>query len=363
MKLFFDARWIRTDFHDGVSRYSTEVANALAKQTDVTFIISDPKQLHFLPENAAYIKFQKADSLLEPFASLQLNFYKPDVVYSPMQTMGSIGKRFKLILTLHDMTYYKHRLPPPQAKGIIRPIWRLFYLFKWPQRIVLNRADVVATVSQTAKAEIEAARMTKRPLIVVSNAARNLSEFLKKPLQLDKKPPKNLIFMSTLLPYKNAETLIRAMEYLPGRRLNLLSKVSEVRKAELSALIPSGADVIFHNGVSDEEYANLLADDALMVSASKSEGFGLPLAEALMLGVPAVVSDLPFYHEIAGPDGAIYIDPEHPESVASGVISLDSQAARKKVAVAGHKHVQKFNWDESAKILLRECKKLSKKSQ
>lgn len=361
MKLLFDARWIRTDFHDGVSRYTTEIANALAKQTEVTFIISDLKQLHFLPENAAYIKFQKSDSLLEPFASLKLNFYKPDVVYSPMQTMGSLGRKFKLILTLHDMTYYKHRLPPPQAKGIIRPIWRLFYLFKWPQRIVLNRADVVATVSQTAKTEIEAARMTKRPLIVVSNAARDLTEYLKEPAQLAKNPPKNLIFMSTLLPYKNAETLIAAMEFLPGRRLHLLSKVSDARRAALESLVPKGADVVFHNGVSDGEYANLLADDALMVSASKSEGFGLPLAEALMLGVPAVVSDLPFYHEIAGPDGAIYIDPEDPESVANGVLSLDSLAARKKVASSGHEHVLKFNWDDSAATLLSACKKLLRK--
>jgi len=358
MRLFYDARYIRTDFPDGVSRYSTELANALAKHTPVTFIIHDLKQLHFLPKDVEYIRIHKPDSWLEPFTALRLNAYKPDVVFSPMQTMGSFGRRFKLLLTLHDMTYYVHRLPPPQAKGIVRPLWRLFHLWYWPQRLVLNRADIVATVSQTAKSDIASARLTKRPLIVVSNAARDLSEFLKKPLQLEAKPPKNLIFMSTLLPYKNAETLIRAMEYLPGRKLHLLSKVSEPRKAELAKLIPNGANVVFHNGVTDEDYANLLTNDALMVSASKAEGFGLPLAEALILGVPAVVSDKPFYREIAGPNGAIYVDPENPKAVADGILSLDDLSVRKKVAATGHEHVKKFSWDESAKVLLKTCQSI-----
>lgn len=358
MKLFFDARYIRTDFHDGVSRYSTELANALAAITPVTFIICTPKQLHFLPPGAEYIRIHKPDSWLEPFTALRLNFYRPTVVFSPMQTMGSLGRRFKLILTLHDMTYYAHRLPPPQAKGLVRPLWRLFHLWYWPQRLVLNRADMVATVSQTAKAEIAAAQLTKRPLVVVSNAARDLSEYLKTPVQLAEKPPKNLLFMSTLLPYKNAETLIKAMAFLPGRHLHLLSKVSPARQAELQEMVPPGADVVFHGGVSDEEYAKLLASDAIMVSASKAEGFGLPLAEALMLGVPAVVSDRPYYHEIAGDDGAVYVDPENPEAVAGGVLSLDSLATRKKIASMGKKYVQKFSWNESAKVLLAACRKL-----
>ncbi|MBP9667981.1 glycosyltransferase, partial [Candidatus Saccharibacteria bacterium] len=238
MKLLFDARYIRTDFHDGVSRYSTELAHALAKITPITFIICDPRQLHFLPNDAEHITLHRPDSLLEPFTSLRLNSYKPDVVYSPMQTMGSLGRRFKLILTLHDMTYYIHRLPPPQAKGIVRPIWRLFHMWYWPQRLLLNRADTVATVSQSAFTDITSAKLTKRPLIVVSNAARDMSIFLKHPVQLQQKPPKHLIFISTLLPYKNAETLLRAMEFLPGRRLHLLSKVSPQRKSELEALIP-----------------------------------------------------------------------------------------------------------------------------
>ncbi len=77
MKLFFDARYIRTDFHDGISRYSTELGNALAKITDVTFIIFDLKQLAFLPVDATYVKVSSPTSPLEPFVARQLNKYRP----------------------------------------------------------------------------------------------------------------------------------------------------------------------------------------------------------------------------------------------------------------------------------------------
>lgn len=359
MKLFFDARYIRTDYHDGISRYSYEVAHALAKQHPVTFIVSSDEQAAMLPENAKAVKIHSVDSWLEPFSSMRLNKFGPDVVFSPMQTMGSLGRRFKLILTLHDMIYYIHRLPPPSAKGIVRPLWRLFHLSYWPQRLVLNRADTVATVSETSRDEIAHAKLTKRPLIVVSNAARDLTPLLTSKVSQGKNPPKNLVFMGTLLPYKNAETLIDMMRYLPNRTLHLCSKVTPARKAELSTRIPDGTDVVFHNGVSDEEYAALLADDAIMVSASRAEGFGLPLAEALKLGVPAVVSDRPYFREIAGKKSAVFADPNDAENFARGVQSLNELDERKKRIKAGQEAVNRFSWDQSAGVLLETCKKLA----
>lgn len=358
MKLFFDARYIRTDGrHDGISRYSTELANALSTLMDVTFVISDIRQLEFLPNGSKHVQIHSIDSFLEPCTSLRLNRYRPDVVFSPMQTIGSLGRRFKLIITLHDLIYYKHRLPPPSAKGLVRPLWRLFHLWYWPQRLVLNRADIVATVSRTSQQEIESVNLTKRPLIVISNAARDLTPLLKGLVRQTETPPQNLIFMGTPLPYKNIETLIRMMAWLPGRRLHVLSRISSERKRELGRLIPEGSEIIFHNGVDDEEYANLLANDALMVSASLAEGYGLPLAEALQLGVPAVVSDRPFFREVAG-DGATYADPTDPEIFALAVQSLDPLAVRVHQIARGRRHIGSYSWLASAAELKKAAERL-----
>jgi glycosyltransferase involved in cell wall biosynthesis len=58
----------------------------------------------------------------------------------------------------------------------------------------------------------------------------------------------------------------------------------------------------------DHEVASLLRGARALLFPSFAEGFGLPLAEALALGVPAIASDLPALREVGGvvPD---YIDP------------------------------------------------------
>ncbi len=358
MKLLFDARYIRTDYHDGISRYTHELGNALAALTDVTFIISDDEQLKFLPPNCQTVKLHPITSWREPFAALSINKYQPDVVVSPLQTMGSLGKRYKLILTLHDTFYYDYPTPPPQFAWHIRLGWRLYHLTRWPGKLVLDRADIVATVSETSRQAILKRRLTKRPLIVVSNAARDLSSYLKKPISQNIRPPKNLVYMGAFLPYKNVETLIRMMEFLPGRTLHLLSRISPERQRQLTALIPTGADVVFHRGVNDQDYATRLADNAIMVSASRAEGFGLPLAEAMQIKVPAVVSDIAVFHEVGG-DGVVFASPTNPRDFANKITSLDKREVRQKLVSKGYQQIKKFNWHNSALILLEACHRLA----
>jgi glycosyltransferase involved in cell wall biosynthesis len=350
MKLFFDARYIRTDFHDGISRYSAELANAVARQIPVTFLISDKRQLKFLPKGSKYIMMHEPTSIKEPFTALILNRYEPDVVFSPMQTMGSMGKKFKLILTTHDLIYYRHRSPPRNINAAIRIGWRIFHLSYASERALLNEANAVATVSETTKKEIIKVRLTKRPITVIPNAPQELQEFLKKPIEFKEDGPKNLVYMGSFMQYKNVETLIDAMEWLPGYTLHLLSRISLKRRSQLEARIPKGAEVIFHGGVTDEKYAALLADNAILVSASLDEGYGLPIAEALELGVPAVISDLEIFHEVAGP-GALYASSKDPKDFAIKIKSLADKKLLKTITVAGKIHVARFNWMSSGKTL------------
>jgi glycosyltransferase involved in cell wall biosynthesis len=349
MLLFFDARYIRTDFHDGISRYSTELGNALAKLTPLTFLISDMDQLKQLPPGAKYIKIHAPTELPELAAARVINKYNPDVVFSPMQTLNTTGRKFKLILTSHDMIYYRHRLPPRNLNPVIKLGWRMYHLTYGPQRRALNGADMVATVSHASQREFEAARLTKRPIIVIPNAPQKLETLVDKVDQ--SKAPKNLIYMGSFMPYKNVETLIAGMKYLPNHTLHLLSKVTPIRKLALEKLIPKSAKVVFHNGVSDEAYAKLLANRGVLVTASFDEGYGLPIAEALALGVPAVVSDIAIFHEVAA-GGALYFEPNDPKDFAKKVEELNDSTRRHNLIEHGKGHANTFSWRASAQALL-----------
>lgn len=358
MKIFFDARYIRTDFHDGISRYGAELGSALSNLTPVTFIICDDAQKKLLPPDSSCILIHKPTSAKEPLTSLILNRYHPDVVFSPMQTMGSFGHQFKLILTIHDLIYFHHPIPPRQLSFAVRVGWRLFHMSYIPERIVLNGADAIVTVSEMTKKELIKVRATRNSITVVPDAPQKLQDLISAPVKHNKTGPRNLVYMGSFMPYKNVEALIASMKWLPSHTLHLLSRIAPKRKTEFMANMPSDARVVFHNGVTDQQYATLLADNAVLVTASRDEGYGLPIAEALAMGVPAVVSELPIFHEVAG-DGALYADPNNPHDFADKILQLDDPKTREAIIKKGQRHITQFSWPKSAKILLDLAKSLT----
>lgn len=66
--------------------------------------------------------------------------------------------------------------------------------------------------------------------------------------------------------------------------------------------------VFEHPACSDVDLASWLHHARALLFPSFTEGYGMPLVEALMLGVPVIASDLPAFREIAG-DIPEYLDP------------------------------------------------------
>jgi glycosyltransferase involved in cell wall biosynthesis len=156
--------------------------------------------------------------------------------------------------------------------------------------------------------------------------------------------------MGSFMPYKNVETIARALHELPDYTLHLLSRISSADRSRLEALAPVGS-LVFHNGVSDERYRELLGQATALVSASRQEGFGIPLVEAMRAGTPIVVSDIPVFHEIGG-GAANYFDPQDAAAFAARVRSLEAPGeweARSRASVAASRQ---FSWDASARTLL-----------
>src|SRR5690625_840410 len=169
MRFFMDGRYIRTDYHDGISRFSHSLIHAVAELIQPTVIIHDQAQRALLPEWVETVFLHPRTSLREPLAARRLNAFEPDVVFTPMQTLGSAGRRFGLILTLHDLIYYQQRTPPKDLPQIIRGLRYLYYMSYSPLLLLLNRSDAVSTVSHTSQRLIRNHRLTSRPVQLISN--------------------------------------------------------------------------------------------------------------------------------------------------------------------------------------------------
>lgn len=343
MKVLFDCRYTRLDRHDGISRYTAGLVGAFGKLHPVTMIVSDERQLEMLPD-LPWVLGPSPTAVTEPFVSRRFNKYSPDVVFTPMQTMGPFGRRFGLVTTVHDLIYYENRTPPRDLAWHIRILWRLYHLSWAPQRALLKRADAHATVSATTRDLMLRHRLTRHPITIVSNAVD--SDFVGR----DAAPGHALVYMGSFMPYKNVELLARSMHLLPGYTLHLLSRASKETVETLSALAPTGS-LRFHQGVSDEEYAEILSTATALVSASLNEGFGLPLIEAMAGGTPIVVSDIDIFREI-GADAAIFFDPTSPESVAAAVHELDDRAEWDRRSARARIRAADFSWNRSAEALL-----------
>lgn len=349
MKIVVDCRYVRFDQHDGISRYTAGVVEALAAQHPVTMLINDERQLKLLPE-LPWALASGPTSAREPFVALQVNRLEPDVVFTPMQTMGTFGRKYKLVKTLHDLIYYRNRTPPRDLPPFVRVLWRLYHLAWWPQRLLLNRADAVATVSATTKHLMQEHRLTSKPIVIVGNAPdappRDAAPHRSAPTT----EPHELLYMGSFMPYKNVETLARALHQLPGYRLHLLSRITPADRDRLLALAPVDALVI-HDGTSEADYLALLGAATALVTASLDEGFGLPLVEAMALGTPVVVSDIPIFREIGG-EAALYAPAMDAVAFAAAIRTLEVPEVWAARSEASRAQAATFSWDRSAGVLL-----------
>lgn len=359
MKLIFDCRFIRIDHHDGISRFSAELFSALAKKVPLIALVSDKEQLKWLPDGTEFILGNDpTNAIAELLLPRRLNKLGATHVFSTMQTMGSIGRKYKLVLTLHDLIYYSHPKAPGFLPLHVRIAWRLYHLGYFPVRILLNRADAVVTVSETSKSLIIGKRLTKNDVHVIYNAPETNEKFPESTHSKEFDQRRRLVYMGSFMEYKNVECLIAGMKFLPDFELVLLSKISRKRMVQLQTLTGDWGDrVIFKNGVTDAEYAQELSGAFAFVSASKDEGFGIPLVEAMRHSLPIVVSDIPIFREIAA-DAGNYFDPSNSRDFVNRVQQLQNASQWEQASSCSKKRESAFSWENSAYKLLKVLEKL-----
>lgn len=101
--------------------------------------------------------------------------------------------------------------------------------------------------------------------------------------------------------------------------------------------------------VSSDELVHILAGATALIFPSLAEGFGLPILDAMTLGVPVVTSKGHATEEVAG-DAALLVDPTDTDAIADAIVKVatDDQL-RSDLIQKGHRRAQDFSWEKTAR--------------
>ncbi len=142
------------------------------------------------------------------------------------------------------------------------------------------------------------------------------------------KPFKYIMWLTSIEPKKNTIGVIRAWEEVryrhgDGLKLILVGKPAWRYKEILKAIKPRYLDgeLLHLEDLPFVEIQTLYQNAECFVFPSFAEGFGFPPMEALSLGTPSVVSDIPAHRWVMG-DSVLYADPYSDVSIANQIERL-----------------------------------------
>jgi glycosyltransferase involved in cell wall biosynthesis len=270
-----------------------------------------------------------------------------DVVWAPAPAPLAVSRNVPLVLSVHDLSF---ELRPRDFTAYER----LWHRLARPRRLAARATRVVAVSGQTRTALRERWGLAPERLVVIRNG-------VSRPAQ----PPgddairaararyglnrRYFLFVGALEPRKAPDVLVEAFARARAQALLdvELALVGEGRLA--STLGGSGVRLLGH--VSPEELPALYAGAIALVLPSWLEGFGMPPTEALALGTPVIVSDLPVFAEILG-DGALRVPPGDVEALTSALVRVATgRLLRRQLVIAGAETISRLTWKRAADLL------------
>jgi glycosyltransferase involved in cell wall biosynthesis len=162
--------------------------------------------------------------------------------------------------------------------------------------------------------------------------------------------------VASAVAHKNLSALLEAVARLVPEERPLLVFAGQGTDApafaERTFAMGLQGDVRLLGAVGREELEGLYSMASVFVTATRYEGFGLPVLEAARRGVPVVCSDLPVLREVAGP-AAIYVDPTEPGAIAAAVRRvLMGGPEIERFRAAGRAQASRFTWRAAAEATL-----------
>ncbi len=201
---------------------------------------------------------------------------------------------------------------------------RLSYYF---ERLTYTSRQILIAVSRAALDDYDKWIGVKGPAVVLYNPIG--SQFFEHSINVsNSNETLKLVAVGTLRRQKNYMKLLQSFLHLDKTRVTLDIFGEGDLDAELQNFIDKHHLPINLKGVSFSIEKELPKYDAF-VMASSFEGFGIAVAEAMAVGLPVLLSDIPVFHEVSG-DNAFFFDPENEENIAAVITGFMQLSTNEK---------------------------------
>jgi glycosyltransferase involved in cell wall biosynthesis len=251
-----------------------------------------------------------------------------DVVHHPLPAHSRrVG--VPQVVTIHDVAFL-------QMPGSYGPLWRRYAAAVY--RRAARRAEALVCVSEATAREAEALLGADRARIVV---ARHGPGQVAEGAAGGRAEGSYLVCVGDVAPRKNLDGLLTAYA---GYR----AEAPDPRPLVLAGRAASAAGqpgVQARPAPTAPELIDLMRGALALVHPSLHEGFGLPLLEAMALGVPVVAVRNAGTEELCG-DAALLVEPAGLAG-AIGRVAEDAEL-RASLSRLGAERARSFSWSRSA---------------
>ena len=346
MKIGFDAKRALNN-STGLGNYSRHLINGLLKffpENEYTLFSPSVSEFYtesieghyriFLPQKTVYKTFGswwRSYGISHDIAQERLHIYHG---LSNEIPMGIDRARTRTVVTIHDLLFLEY---PEQYRFIDRTIYEA------KTKYAVKHADKVIAVSEQTKLSLIKHFQLKPEKVEVIYPIVELqhtgSESMSK--------AKYILNVGSLVARKNQHRLIEAYAMMEKNIAEELWIVGNgPMKKELEQVVKQlklAGRVKIITGIDNHQLAALYKSATAFVYPSLMEGFGMPVAEALLSGIPVVASAGGAIEEAAGA-GSVFFDPCSIQDIAKQLSSvIDNQTLRQQMIASGLAHAQKMN--------------------
>lgn len=374
MKIAVNTRFLLKDKLEGIGIYTQEIFSRVVQlmpehefyflfdrpfsdefifaKNVIPLIVSPPARHPFL----WYWWFEKSIPKVLKENNIDL-FISPD-------GYASLNTFVPQIITIHDLGFEHF---PEHVPYLVRKFYRYF-----TPKYCQKAAKVMAVSEYTKQDIISTYNIEAQKIDVVYNGfeienqeSRIKSQDAEKKILTSEIP--YFIFVGAVHPRKNVLGLLKAFEHFKATFSHPHQLVIVGRKAWMTqeledfyAQMQFKNEVIWIEKIERTDLLELMQHAYGLVYTSLFEGFGIPILEAMTLGLPVICSNTSSMPEVAG-NAALLVQPNNINEIAEAMNELIiNDELRNGLIAKGKTQATHFDWNSSAEKVVEIIKSYQK---